>query len=84
MAEFDMLRTPNGNWVSPAELHRVLLDDGYSGGERMQFLKSLLAELTANTARRDNGRGALLTEVREILEQEQNKEGREPIAKGDL
>ena len=77
------LRTRTGEWISSQELHEVLAEEGYSGTERENFLNSVLTELAAESA--DHGNpgvkaAALLSEVRKILEQEQAKHGRRPIA----
>lgn len=84
---FANLKTPNGHWVSPEELHRVLADEGYSGPDRKTFLNSLLTELAAKSAKdaaTGDGSQALLAEVRSILEAEQAKHGEDPVAKDNL
>lgn len=77
------LRTPDGEWISPQELQEVLAEEGYSGTGRENFLNSILTELAAESADHDEPDGraaALLAEVRRILENEQDKYGRRPIA----
>lgn len=80
------LRTGTGDWISPQELQEVLAEEGYSGPDREGFLNSVLTELAAENAGEseasESGQ-ALLAEVRSILEKEQGKHGRRPIA-GDL
>ncbi|MGK7755342.1 hypothetical protein [Roseovarius sp. C03] len=77
------LRTRSGGWIGPQELHEVLAEEAYSGADRESFLNSVLTELAAESAGHgapgDSG-AALLAEVRAILEQEQDKHGRRPIA----
>lgn len=83
----DKFKTPDGNWVTPQELNRVLADEGYSGPDRKTFLNSLLTELAAQSAE-DTPTGEraqlLINEVRSILESEQAKSGRTPEAKDTL
>ncbi|MBY5988654.1 hypothetical protein [Roseovarius atlanticus] len=77
------LRTRNGDWISPQELQEVLAEEGYSWSERMNFLNSVLTDLAAESAEHgapDNKAAALLAEVRRILEDEQDKYGRRPMA----
>ena len=77
------LRTPDGEWISPQELQEVLAEEGYSGTGRETFLNSILTELAAESADHDepdDRTAALLAEVRRILENEQDKYGRRPIA----
>ncbi|MEQ8256817.1 MULTISPECIES: hypothetical protein [Roseovarius] len=77
------LRTRNGDWISPQELQEVLAEEGYSWSERMNFLNSVLTDLAAESAEHgapDGKAAALLAEVRRILEEEQGKYGRRPIA----
>ncbi|NKX29531.1 hypothetical protein [Tritonibacter mobilis] len=76
------LKTRTGEWISPQELQEVLAEGGYSGTDRKNFLNSILTELAAENA----GHGefgakaeSLLAEVRNILEQEQEKHGQRPI-----
>ena len=76
-------RTREGGFVGPEELHDLLLDEGYSAGNREQYLKSLLTELSQAEAEHEHhrdGRDALLREVHDILSQEQDKEGNAPMA----
>lgn len=87
MSEFQKLRTPEGNWVGPEELHDVLAEEGYSATDRKQFLNSLLTELAAESAHDtpdDGKKSALQREVRAILEDEQAKHDNVPKAKDDL
>ena len=87
MTTHDRLRTPQGGWVGPEELQDILADEGYSAGERKQYLKTLLTDLTADTPTEPHDgedRRALADEVRCILEEEQDKHGNEPIAKDHL
>ncbi|OWU72702.1 hypothetical protein [Phaeobacter sp. 22II1-1F12B] len=77
------LRTRDGNWISPQELQEVLAEEGYSGTGRENFLNSVLTQLAAESADRgepERRAAALLAEVRKILEHEQDKHGRRPIA----
>ncbi|KRS14529.1 hypothetical protein XM53_02095 [Roseovarius atlanticus] len=82
-SDFEKLRTPDGGWVGPEELHQVLAEDGYSVGNREQYLKTLLTRLSKAECRTSNDREshlALMQEVRNILSQEQDKEGQNPIS----
>ncbi|QFT96007.1 hypothetical protein FIU85_01695 [Roseovarius sp. THAF8] len=77
------LRTRNGDWISPQELQEVLAEEGYSCSERVNFLNSVLTDLAAESAEPgapDRKAAALLAEVRRILEDEQDKYGRRPMA----
>lgn len=77
------LRTRNGEWISPQELQEVLAEEGYSWSERVNFLNSVLTDLAAESAEHgapDGKAAALLAEVRRILEDEQDKYGRRPMA----
>ncbi len=60
----------------------LFAEEGYSASERKQFLSSVLTELTEDATRRQGGRGgALMDEVRNILEDEQAKHDSVPMAK---
>ncbi|ETW11563.1 hypothetical protein ATO8_16650 [Roseivivax marinus] len=75
--EFDISRliTPEGRLVGPEELQEIMAEQGYSAGERDQFLKALLTELgQADVARNGGAREAeILAEVRNILRNEEER-----------
>lgn len=82
-SDFKKLRTPDGGWVGPEELHQVLAEEGYSVGIREQYLKTLLTRLSkaeCKTSQDRESQQALMQEVRNILSQEQEKEGQNPIS----
>ncbi len=82
-SDFEKLRTPDGVWVGPEELHQVLAEEGYSLGTRDQYLKTLLTRLSkaeCKTSKDRVSQQALMQEVRNILSQEQGKEGQNPIS----
>ena len=77
------LRHGAGGWIGPEELHEVLANEGYSADQRDQFLKSALTRLTkaeSDPSDARQTREALMREVRDILSQEQEKEGRKPMS----
>lgn len=76
-------RTREGGFIGPEELHELLLEEGYSAGNREQYLKSVLTGLSQAEAAHEHhreGRDALMREVHEILSQEQDKQGNDPIS----
>ena len=80
-SDISKLRTADGDWIAPEELHEVLADEGYSGDDRKQFLTSVLTELSqeeVRAGRQPDRHEELLNEVRNILSKEQGKEGRDP------
>ncbi|QFT92755.1 hypothetical protein FIU86_07860 [Roseovarius sp. THAF9] len=82
-SNFEKLRTPDGGWVGPEELHQVLAEEGYSVGTRKQYLKTLLTRLSkaeCKTSKARETQQALMQEVRDILSQEQGKKGQNPIS----
>lgn len=80
-ADISRLRTDDGGWIGPEELHQLLVEEGYSAGNREQYLKSILTGLSMADAS-DNAemRDALMREVRSILDQEQGRQGEEPMS----
>ena len=52
-------RTREGGFVGPEELHDLLLDEGYSAGNREQYLKSLLTELSQAEAEHEHAKQEL-------------------------
>lgn len=77
MPDINRFRTREGGFVGPEELHELLLDAGYSAGDREQYLKSLLTGLSqaeAEHAHHREGRDALMREVEGILSDEQDKQ----------
>lgn len=76
-------RTDEGGFIGPEELHDLLLDEGYSAGNREQYLKSVLTQLSQEEATQEHhreGRDALLREMHRIVSQEQEKQGNDPIS----
>ncbi|MDF0601568.1 hypothetical protein P1J78_12555 [Psychromarinibacter sp. C21-152] len=84
-SDIDRLRSPDGHWIGPEKLQEILAEGGYSAGQREQFLKAVLTELTRRDAERPGGdRAALLEEVRTILSNEQGKTDQTPISDDTL
>ncbi|SFD83429.1 hypothetical protein [Roseivivax sediminis] len=72
--DLSQLRTPEGNLVGPEELQELMAEQGYSAGDRYQFLKSVLTELDRAESVGDVGRAEELSaEIRRILSNEQEK-----------
>ncbi len=77
------LKASHGDWIGPEELHDILAEEGYSAGTREQYLKSILTEMSkieSDPADNREKREALMREVRNILSQEQGKQGQTPMS----
>lgn len=68
------LETPkSGKTITRDEIVDVLTDVGYSAGERKTWLKAVLTELfTAQTSDPDKRRERLISEVKEIIDKNQD------------
>ncbi|SLN65694.1 hypothetical protein ROJ8625_03357 [Roseivivax jejudonensis] len=75
---FDISRflTPDGELVGPEELQEIMAEQGYSSGDRDQYLKSLLTELGQSdaTATKSGRQEQIVQEIRDILKNEQDRE----------
>ncbi|MEQ8899359.1 MAG: hypothetical protein RID23_19960 [Roseovarius sp.] len=81
--DINRFRTGEGGFIGPEELHDLLLDEGYSAGNRQQYLKSLLTSLPHADAEHEPhraGRDALMREVEDVLSQEQETQGNDPMS----
>lgn len=81
------LRSPDGGWIGPEELQAILADEGYSAGDRQQFLKAVLTELTRvdpEEAEQSENCRRLLEEVRNNLSHEQEKTDQKPLSDDTL
>lgn len=83
----DLLRTPEGEWIGPQELQRMLASEGYSAGGREQFLKAILTELTRvdpDETENPETRRKLLAEVRRNLSDLQGDNDQAPLSDDTL